>query len=498
MRQLFTSLTIICLFSLFLALAPGAALAAPLGPVQLSGATIIVPAQSAAATAPQAPDSIHTFEQEVIHLTNLERINRGIPPLHYSENLRLSSYNHSLDMAVNDFFNHTGSDGSTLVTRAQGAGYSNWTILAENIAAGYNNAQAVVAAWMASPGHQANILRDTVREIGVGIVFQADDQNNVLLPDGSTSGPFYYYITQDFGARNNNYPVVLAAEAMTTTETAVTLYAYGEGVFSQMMIANDDPTFDGAGWQPFQAEQTWTLPPAEGEHTVYVRFSDGVSTSDAFDSITLDLPNTAGVSGMVFVDSDSNGLRDAGENSGYGGVQLALRNGAGLLMTATQTDDSGLYHFDNLPAGVYNLEAYVTHLVNTSENPRTVTLLAGSTGSEDFGFLPTTTLNINLFTAQAQGSGIELTWQTSGGNGSEILTLERANSAGGSYLPLNLAQSASTGQDGSTSITALDTTVQAGQSYWYRLQLPDGQTVGPISARFTGARVFLPFASMTR
>ena len=40
----------------------------------------------------------------------------------------------------------------------------------ENIAKGYATPQAVVNAWMHSPGHRANILNATYTRIGVGYV----------------------------------------------------------------------------------------------------------------------------------------------------------------------------------------------------------------------------------------------------------------------------------------------------------------------------------------
>ena len=50
-----------------------------------------------------------------------------------------------------------------MLFRSISAGYVNWTTGGENIAAGYPTAEEVVAAWMSSPGHRANILNANYR-----------------------------------------------------------------------------------------------------------------------------------------------------------------------------------------------------------------------------------------------------------------------------------------------------------------------------------------------
>ena len=49
-----------------------------------------------------------------------------------------------------------------------------WRRVAENVAMGYGSPKAVMQAWMASPGHRANILDCRLRHLGVGVVLQGD------------------------------------------------------------------------------------------------------------------------------------------------------------------------------------------------------------------------------------------------------------------------------------------------------------------------------------
>lgn len=88
------------------------------------------------------------------------------PPLEYSAMLTRAALTQAQDMAQHDFFEHEGSDGSTVGVRASRAGYA-WRTIGENIAAGSTGADAVVSGWLNSPGHCANIMAPSFSEMGV-------------------------------------------------------------------------------------------------------------------------------------------------------------------------------------------------------------------------------------------------------------------------------------------------------------------------------------------
>lgn len=129
------------------------------------------------------------FVQEVLDLTNKHRQQAGLGSLRLNNKLNAAAQTHSVDMALNDFFNHTGSDQSTPFDRITGSGYD-YALAAENIAAGYATPRSVVDAWMDSPGHRENILYPGLEEIGIGFYF---------LPNDSGALVRRYYWTQDFG-----------------------------------------------------------------------------------------------------------------------------------------------------------------------------------------------------------------------------------------------------------------------------------------------------------
>lgn len=76
------------------------------------------------------------------------------------------AYAHSRDMGDHNFFSHTGSDGLTVGDRVSNAGYD-WSAAGENIAAGQQTIDTVMAAWLDSPGHCANIMRPLFTEFGM-------------------------------------------------------------------------------------------------------------------------------------------------------------------------------------------------------------------------------------------------------------------------------------------------------------------------------------------
>jgi uncharacterized protein YkwD len=88
------------------------------------------------------------------------------PPLSLAPALARAARAHSQDMARHDFFSHTGSDGSTPGERVTRAGYR-WKLVGENIASGVRTPREVVAGWLASPHHCANIMTAGFRQMGV-------------------------------------------------------------------------------------------------------------------------------------------------------------------------------------------------------------------------------------------------------------------------------------------------------------------------------------------
>lgn len=90
-------------------------------------------------------------------------------PLSLSELLSRIAAGHSQAMGARDTLAHEDPDGSTPADRVRRGGYDA-RIVGENVASGVPTAAAVVAGWLASPGHCANIMDARFVEMGIAYV----------------------------------------------------------------------------------------------------------------------------------------------------------------------------------------------------------------------------------------------------------------------------------------------------------------------------------------
>lgn len=218
------------------------------------------------------------FEARVAELVNAERTSRGLPPLKLVASLSAAARYHAADMGSDDYFEHDSYDRvSGSLKHVCGAfdrvslWYDDWSAVAENIGGGYTSPEAVVAGWMNSAGHRSNILSDKFQELGVGYFAGAGELDS--------------YWVQDFGARFDAAPLVLASEAISTTDQDLDVYIYGD--WQEMRLRNDGGAW--SNWRPFADNFTWTIDDGGGQHvvTAELRNAGGVIVSTC-DTILLD------------------------------------------------------------------------------------------------------------------------------------------------------------------------------------------------------------------
>lgn len=130
------------------------------------------PCAATAVAAGQAPAA--TVGRAVRCLVNAERAARGLTPLRPSRQLRVAAERHGRDMVAHRFFAHVSPFAGAVTDRARRSGYvrSDDYALGEDIAWGegeLSTAEAIVTAWMNSPGHRAVILDGDFRDVGVGV-----------------------------------------------------------------------------------------------------------------------------------------------------------------------------------------------------------------------------------------------------------------------------------------------------------------------------------------
>lgn len=116
-------------------------------------------------------------EQRAFDLINAQRIENGMKPLAWDEQVFHIARLHSERMAHENFFDHTSKDGLDAVGRARRAGIKGWNALGENIAynQGFDDPSAfAVERWMQSVKHRTNILRAEFTHAGLGVARAAD------------------------------------------------------------------------------------------------------------------------------------------------------------------------------------------------------------------------------------------------------------------------------------------------------------------------------------
>jgi uncharacterized protein YkwD len=144
-----------------------------------------------------SPTNLDRIRAAVECLVNRERTAHGERVLLGDDKLGRAAQSHSENMSLDGYFDHVGPDGTPLDRmRAAGYVYSSRVgyQVGENIAwatGSLSTPRAIVAAWMASPGHRANILDANFRDTGVGVSSQ--------LPSSMGGGAAGGIYTQDFG-----------------------------------------------------------------------------------------------------------------------------------------------------------------------------------------------------------------------------------------------------------------------------------------------------------
>jgi uncharacterized protein YkwD len=141
-------------------------------------------------------DNLPEIRAAILCLHNQIRAENNLPALRENKRLRKAALGHSRHMVEDTFFEHTTPEGVTMVDRILRAKYvredEGW-VLGENLAWGtgsFGTPRGALDAWMDSPGHRANILKRSFRDMGVGVVLG--------VPVSDASGTTY---TVDFGVR---------------------------------------------------------------------------------------------------------------------------------------------------------------------------------------------------------------------------------------------------------------------------------------------------------
>jgi len=112
-------------------------------------------------------------DNEVVRLTNKERDKYGLQTLEWCPDLAKAAQTHAQDMFLDGYFSHTSHDrvgGQLFQASSPQERLLSFSAraCAENIAQGQNKPEEVIAGWMGSDSHRANILAKDYQLCGIG------------------------------------------------------------------------------------------------------------------------------------------------------------------------------------------------------------------------------------------------------------------------------------------------------------------------------------------
>jgi uncharacterized protein YkwD len=137
-----------------------------------------------------------TWQEQMLVSINSIRAEKSLAPLTMCRPLAKSAQGYAKTMASQNFFDHTGKDGSTPGSRIQKAGYD-WmnpkegSSIAENIAAGQNSVPEVMKGWRKSKSHYKNMGDSRIHPCGIWDGHQRKVQIQEIL---GTKPGFWRYL----------------------------------------------------------------------------------------------------------------------------------------------------------------------------------------------------------------------------------------------------------------------------------------------------------------
>jgi uncharacterized protein YkwD len=125
----------------------------------------------------------------ILDAVSKERTSRNLSGLNTDPRLSSAAQYKANDMMNRHYFSHTDPEGNYIWEKIAEAGYSPYLQLGENLAIEFYNTESLVAAWMNSPTHRANILNEGFIDQGMGLSFGTPND-----------GQYYSAIANTFGA----------------------------------------------------------------------------------------------------------------------------------------------------------------------------------------------------------------------------------------------------------------------------------------------------------
>lgn len=123
------------------------------------------------------PFTTNVSNQALLQLTNTERSRNKQQSLTLSKDLSEAAAAKAKDMVKKNYWSHTSPDGKSPWVFVVDSGYA-YTKAGENLAYGFLTNEQIVAGWMNSSSHRANMLDSNYRDVGFGFADSKNFDNN--------------------------------------------------------------------------------------------------------------------------------------------------------------------------------------------------------------------------------------------------------------------------------------------------------------------------------
>lgn len=140
--------------------------------------SLLLPNGDDARTAP--PPAITPEDANFGRLLNSYRSSVNVAAVGYDARLNAAAQAHAEDMATNNYFSHTGRNGSTALERIRAAGYQP-RAYGENIAGRQQSDRETLDAWINSAEHDRVLRAATFEDFGLGVAGQGSRTRWVLI-----------------------------------------------------------------------------------------------------------------------------------------------------------------------------------------------------------------------------------------------------------------------------------------------------------------------------
>ncbi len=156
-------------------------------------------APAAAVTTVERATEARSAQSDLIALINAYRAGHGAQQVAASGALTNAAAWMAADMAAKNYMSHISSDGRSPTQRMSGFGYPAGSMYTgEDLGAGYSSANAILAAWQASPAHDAILLGANYNAVGIGLGYNANSM-------------YKWYWAADFGGPGGTVRVIAPA-----------------------------------------------------------------------------------------------------------------------------------------------------------------------------------------------------------------------------------------------------------------------------------------------